>query len=255
MHEWPEMAHLPKASGDGAIGGCKVSKRVAYAAAALALLAVVRPRPVVRVKLEPSLASEAAPSDKELHLVFRQETIAAWYETAMEHDKSLLTLSAAGIGLLAGFLSTKAVTSAGAFFVFIASMLFFLITIAAILTIFARNKAYLLNLLKRPFGSTEGNTDQLLSFLDRAAVLSFVAGVALSALLGGMIAWKHLEGEISMSSGKESGQPDRSSNRAVDDLLKESFNDAGRMQGGGQQNGGQGGAQQNSTNTQKDQKK
>ena len=44
--------------------------------------------------------------DEQKKIEFYAASVAAWYESSLEHDKSLLTLSAGGIGLLITLLTT-----------------------------------------------------------------------------------------------------------------------------------------------------
>ena len=69
--------------------------------------------------------------------------VTAWFNTALEHDKSILALSAAGIGLLITLLTTTGLASAEALLLYVGAILSFLLSIICVLFIFNRNKGYI----------------------------------------------------------------------------------------------------------------
>lgn len=74
----------------------------------------------------------------------------AWVNTRIEHDKSLLTLSAGGIGLLITLLSTVGIKTTGIFICFSLAVFAFVICLGAVLWIYKRNAKHLEDvLLKR----------------------------------------------------------------------------------------------------------
>jgi len=108
---------------------------------------------------------------EELHKV----SLSAFVRNGIEQDKVLLSLNIASIGFFVNYLSNFEVSSKSDLMILsvvIIAMLSFLISASAILTIFGQNKKYLMQLLKGNFSD-----DKLLSFLDRAKLVSFIIGV------------------------------------------------------------------------------
>lgn len=68
---------------------------------------------------------------------FYAASVNAWFNTSLEHDKSLFTLSAGGIGLLLTLLTTVGLSSAESLVLYIGAILSFLSAIIAILLIFS----------------------------------------------------------------------------------------------------------------------
>lgn len=101
----------------------------------------------------------------------------AWFETSMEYDRSLLTLSAGAIGLLVTLASTVGVKSRP---LFALALVAFGLCILSVLLVFNGNREY----LGRIIMAGEKSRDQQLDRLDRMAAGAFLAGVVLSALLG-----------------------------------------------------------------------
>jgi hypothetical protein len=58
--------------------------------------------------------------------------LAAWFATRLEHDKSLLTLSAGGIGLLITLVSTVGIHSAESLILYILAFIAFVLCLAAV---------------------------------------------------------------------------------------------------------------------------
>src|SRR5438309_2190061 len=73
---------------------------------------------------------------------FFSGSVIAWYSTRLEHDKSLLTLSAGGVGLLITLLTTVGVASAEGLVLYIAAVFAFLLCIGFVMLIFRENSAH-----------------------------------------------------------------------------------------------------------------
>jgi hypothetical protein len=104
--------------------------------------------------------------------------VAAWYNSAMEKDKSLLTLSTAGLGVLLALMPTG-IGSMEALVLYLLAITGFLICIVSVLMIFSKNKKHLENVLH---GITVN--DWSLKFLDYIAVSAFIASVVFSTIIG-----------------------------------------------------------------------
>jgi hypothetical protein len=104
----------------------------------------------------------------------------AWFNTSLEHDKSLLALSAGGIGLLLTLLTTVGLSSAEALVLYISAIICFVVALVAILVVFRRNRTYIENILS---GKSTGS-DPLLTIFDTTAMWAFGIGVGFTAIIG-----------------------------------------------------------------------
>lgn len=124
-------------------------------------------------------------------------TVIAWFNTRMEHDKSLLTLSTAAIGVLIAVASKVTLRSLASLILYIAALASFILCLAIVLWIYRQNSKHLENLVH----SDEAD-DRLLSFLDPAAICTFGAGIIFASMLGLTIAvgsFKSQEPEMSVN--------------------------------------------------------
>lgn len=112
------------------------------------------------------------------HVEFYSQGVAAWFNSALEHDKSLLTLSVAGIGVLVSLMQT-AIDSICSLLLYAGAILAFMVCLVSVLMIFKRNKKHILDVFN---GQT--TDDSLLDVLDSSASFSFLIAMLLSALLG-----------------------------------------------------------------------
>src|SRR5437660_5580640 len=72
-------------------------------------------------------------------LAFYSSSVAAWFNTQLERDRSLLTLSAGGIALLFTPLATARTSSATNFVCYLLAIVCFLTCVVTVLWIFRRN--------------------------------------------------------------------------------------------------------------------
>jgi hypothetical protein len=105
-----------------------------------------------------------------------------WAQNRMEFDKSVLTLSAGGIALMVGLLSTVGARSTREMWAFYGSIAAFAAAAGVVLMIFKRNADYCARYL---CGDTRD--DLVLKWGDRIAAVAFMAGVALAVLGAGAI--------------------------------------------------------------------
>lgn len=120
------------------------------------------------------------PVTTEQDIQFYAASITAWFNTALEHDKSILTLSAAGIGLLVTLLTTTGINSAVVLLLYVTAILCFLLSITCVLLIFNRNKIHIEQVIAR----SNSGSDIFLSGLDRIVLIAFGAGVVFSVFIG-----------------------------------------------------------------------
>ncbi|WP_461521775.1 hypothetical protein [Porticoccus sp.] len=107
--------------------------------------------------------------------------LGAWIQTKMERDKTLVTLSAAAIGLLVTILTTVGVKSIWEIPFFGIAVTSFLVTIWSSLVIYQLNSQHLENAIR---GSSE--KDPRLEKYDKRSIKAFIVG-AVSALIIGIL--------------------------------------------------------------------
>ncbi len=106
-------------------------------------------------------------------------SVTAWFNTKLEHDKSLITLSTGGIGLLVTLLSTVGVASMESLVLYILAIISFVTCVGVVLWIFRRNATHLQAVIKN-----QAYTDPVLAVLDWIGILSFWFGVVFTAVIG-----------------------------------------------------------------------
>lgn len=164
----------------------------------------------------------------------------AWYATRLEHDKSLLTLSAGGIGLLITLESTVGIQSLTAVICFPLAILAFIACVGAVLLIFKGNSDH----LEKVVHGKEENSFRL-AVLDRIALCAFFAGVVFSSAVIFSGAVRSVENRASnMKDGKQTSVYTADSINGIHrmkpvDKISRSFNGAVNMAPASQQGTGQ----------------
>jgi hypothetical protein len=131
----------------------------------------------VGVALEIPAEQKQVSQEKELQ--FYAATVASWFETQLEFDRSLLTLSSAGIALLVTLLSTLGAQSKLLIGLYMAALLCFIVCMWSVLSIFKQNAAHLVELI-----NNKATKDDVLAELDERAKYSFLLGVLFAAAIG-----------------------------------------------------------------------
>ncbi|UOA09740.1 hypothetical protein [Methylobacter sp. S3L5C] len=181
------------------------------------------------------MAAEDINEKKEI--AFYGAGVAAWYNTSLEHDKSLFTLSAGGIGLLMTLIRTVGVQSAETLILYIAAMISFLICLVSVLVIFKKNRSHIEQVFQ---GKQEA--DHSLTVLDNVSILSFGIAVLFSAVIGISSAISSYTTKVTYMANENNKEESKSvsystfdsvngiSNLAPSNLLKKSFNGIGALQ-------------------------
>lgn len=113
----------------------------------------------------------------------------AWYNTQIEYDKSLLTLSTAGLGFVIALLNAAGATSAEILILNLLAIVSFLISMGSVLFIFKKNGRYLYERLIPKTQATKPSSNScLLGFLDNLATVSFALGIVFSTIIAVSIA-------------------------------------------------------------------
>ena len=123
-----------------------------------------------------------APEDPSLpakRVAFYSALVSAWIQSRMERDRSLITLSSAGIGLLLTLSSTVGPDGFLTFSLYCIGFVGFAVTIISGLSIFHRNSLHIERLI-----AEKQTTDPLLARLDSISRTGFTLGVLSIVLLG-----------------------------------------------------------------------
>lgn len=136
---------------------------------------------------------------------FYSASVAAWYASALEHDKSIFALAAGGIGLLVTLLTTVGFSDWVTFTLFALALTSLLVTLVCVLVIFKRNQSY----IEATVTAGAIYTDPWLARFDRAALISFGLGVFFAAGVGVSAAWNSFQTKQTlkgheMADGKQS---------------------------------------------------
>lgn len=110
---------------------------------------------------------------------FYSATVQGWIATRMERDKSLLTLSAAGIGLLVTLLTSVGAASWLLAAICSVAIVSFICCLITAIQIFGRNADY----LEKVVHGTQAR-DPLLAKLDRWLHRCFIVGIVFTVLFG-----------------------------------------------------------------------
>jgi hypothetical protein len=145
--------------------------------------------------------------------------VTAWFNTALEHDKSILTLAAGGIALLITLLTTLGLSTAEALVLYIFAIGCFVVALVSVLIVFRDNKIYIEHILT----GKEAGTDPFLAKVDGIAIWSFGLGVVLTAVIG-------ISAAINSFTSKEKTMATESNKATQSSSINESFNGAARIQ-------------------------
>jgi hypothetical protein len=116
----------------------------------------------------------------------------AWIQTKIEHDKTLISLSAGGIGLLVAILSAVGVKHSWEILLYFAALFSFIATTTLCIYIFDRNSKHIEDVLNK-----KGSQDYMLKRLDKLSFIFFVLAVLFSMAIGIVTAFDKLsEGNV-----------------------------------------------------------
>lgn len=117
---------------------------------------------------------------KLLSVEYKSQTYASFYTTAMEKDKSILTLSVAGIGFLVTLLKLASYLNIYDMVFFFVAAVSYLSSIFLIITLFSKNASYVIDLVNDR-DTTLKNFE--LMQLDKWAIRSFYLAIVMSLLM------------------------------------------------------------------------
>jgi len=119
------------------------------------------------------------PTESQKDVEFYAAAVTAWLNTSLEHDKSVLALSAGGIGLLITLLTTVGLSNVVLLVLYVAAILAFLSSLIAVLAVFRRNRTH----IEQVFLGNRA-PDPVLTMLDQISVAAFGIGAILTAVIG-----------------------------------------------------------------------
>lgn len=141
-------------------------------------------------------SKEKALSDEELlkqkQVSFYSHKVSAFLSTRMELDKSLLTLSVAGLGFLLGFMKLESNNNYIYFGVFLIAAIAFFFCILSVITIFQENSRHIIEITN----SDSKTSQKRLKYLDNVAKNCFLIGVFLSASLVFTSQYNHINEKV-----------------------------------------------------------
>ena len=184
--------------------------------------------------------------DEGKEVEFYSQSYASFYNTTIEKDKSILAVSAAGIGFLITLINFSKEIVIYEYMIFLFAALAFVVTIFTIIHIFGKNADYIIAI------TTDSDSDKIecyLKLVDNIATCAFGLGVVLSLILGATLSYQNISQKescniiknevVTMSDDNDNNLSTESMKRAA--ALKESFSGAARMkQKESQQAAGQG---------------
>lgn len=158
---------------------------------------------------------------------FNSQSYASVYNTKLEKDKSILTLSVAGLGFLVTFINFTSSFNILDYFLFVISALSYLVCVFVVIKIFDENAEYLIDLMN----DQEGWSDKELKLrrLDRKAMWSFYVGIVASVTLGVSVSMLQEKGVNSVSKKNDSQYQVANESFAGMSDLKKSFTGVSNM--------------------------
>ncbi len=174
------------------------------------------------------MASEPEDQTKQLKAVeFYAAGVNGWINTALERDKSLLTLSAAGLGLLVSLMATVGVKSTASLMLYGVAALAFLVCLVSVLMVLGANKMVIERALSQ-------QSQPPIAWLDKTAMSSFAVGALLSAIIGFSTAINsYLAGEKAMATHERTNQSTEDWGRKSFDRFERLQQDQGKDNGNG----------------------
>lgn len=148
--------------------------------------------------------------------------VTAWLNTRLERDKSILMLSAGGVGLLATLMTTVGPQTYVALALYAVSTVAFAVAVVSVLIVFNRNALHLQKVVRDP-----KTRDPVLATLDRVSFWSFVIGAVVLGGLGFIAGTEkiHSRTEARMANSDQT----KTSTPASGDTLKKSFDGISEM--------------------------
>lgn len=168
--------------------------------------------------------------EKNKYVEFYSQSYASFYNTTMEKDKSILAVSAGGIGFLITLINFSKEIEIYEYIVFLFASLSFILAIFTIIHIFGKNAEYIISLTTELDDCDEKECK--LKILDKIATYAFTLGMALSLVLGITLSYQNIKKEVvtvtdNKDTSKVMGQLNESAAGAS--TIKRSFTGAAQL--------------------------
>ncbi|OWV27207.1 hypothetical protein B7988_00015 [Fibrobacter sp. UWB1] len=127
---------------------------------------------------EPNCPPDETKQVDSKELAFYEQSVGAWFQTNLEHDKTKVTLASGAIGLLITlfcFCSNQDNASWTTFFCMMVSILFFLTTIIISEVIFQKNATLIENIIN-------GKESPSIGHFDKFSWITFVLGIVFALI-------------------------------------------------------------------------
>lgn len=147
--------------------------------------------------------SEISNLQSKFRVEYNSQSYASFYNTKIEKDKSILTLSVAGLGFLVTFINFTENLKLYEFILFIISAVCFMICIYKIINIFDKNAEYIILLTTDAEGIDDKEIE--LKRLDQWAIKSFYLGLVMAFTLGMCTSLTNLNKKVENDGKKELG--------------------------------------------------
>jgi len=157
---------------------------------------------------EDNNSTKSDDSHKQKDVAFYSALLGAWTASKMEKDKSILTLSAGGVGLLVTLLVNFGIKSQCELITYITSIGGFLIAIVVTLFVFERNAEYLKAVIRE-----NKENDSVLEIFDKVANAAFLIGVIFLVFVGAATVFR--SGSEGLKTNKESIMCDKDKNAKI----------------------------------------
>jgi len=167
-------------------------------------------------------------TEQQKDIILYSAMVNAWVQTKMERDKTLISISAGGIGLLVTILSTVGVQYWWQILLYCCAFLSFCVVIIALIVIFDKNSKYIEKVIDKK-ASPDNKKDSLdnekafqkhvLKRLDSVSFYSFVLAVIFSIVIGIVAAIDKLGGdEVNEEKKTENSVQQIPSNESLDGI-------------------------------------
>lgn len=134
---------------------------------------------------------------------YRSQGYASFYNTRLEKDKSILTISVAGLGFLITFLNLTTLDKIS-YSLLLLSSICFLFCIYTVIVIFDKNADYIISVVTDDDSFAEKEIN--LRKLDKRSINAFYIGILLSFVLGLYASYSNKEIVVSKQSSNGSSQ-------------------------------------------------
>ena len=168
--------------------------------------------------------------EKNKYVEFYSQSYASFYNTKMEKYKSILAVSAGGIGLLVTILTISKDISIFEYIIFLFASIAFIISIFTIIHIFGKNADYIIALTTESDNCDEN--EYKLTIFDTISTYAFGIGIALTVILGATLTYQKIITEVKIvNKENETSQTMQQINESAAgaSAIKRSFSGAAKL--------------------------